>query len=620
MPMLKVSPRGGGARKASAPKKKKRAEKKAKRPRRAKKVRGMGLGSVLFVLATLTVAWGGLGARIAYLHSGKNAYLRHRVDFLRPMVDNVSAGRGRIFDRNEQLLALDLPVQQVNADPQMLASNKQVGAVALCLSRTLGLPLEEVVKRLDQPKRRGVTVYPFAEPEQVARLKEELTAKELRGVSYQPGFKRMYPGGTLACHVVGFANREGVGGAGVEQACNGLLSPHYGLLKSIKDGKQKEIFTRRNIDVEAGDGADVYLTLDQNVQYFAEKALAAAVEEYEALAGWVIVEEVRTGAILGMASWPAYDPAKFNTAEEGSRKNRAVSFNYEPGSIFKVGVVAAALDAGIISTNDLFDCEMGHWTYKGRRLNDFHPYGVLDVAGILAKSSNVGSAKIAVMLGEERLHRYLEAYGFGRKTGVGLPDEETGILYSLANWRKHGIDITRIAIGHSVSVTALQMVNFLCCIGNDGYLMKPFLVRKVVDRNGEVLEEREPEVAGRPLRERTAEQMRAMLATVTGPEGTAKKASLAGYSVAGKTGTAEKIENGHYAKSKNYTSFMGLVPAERPEIGIIVVLDEPHKNRTAGQCAAPFFAEVAKPVVKYLDILPTGADDIVEYEQVVWED
>ena len=619
MPMLEVPRRGAGARKGASATKKARGEKK-KRPPRPKKVRGMGLGSVLFVLVSLTLAWGALGARIAYLHSGKDEYLRHRVDFLRPMVDNVSAGRGRIFDRNDQLLALDLPVQQVNADPQMLASNKQVGAVAICLSQVLDLPLADVVKRLDQPKRRGVTVYGQAEPEQVERLKAALKEKELRGVSYRPGFKRTYPGGTLACHVVGFANREGVGGAGVELACNGLLAPHYGLLKSIKDGKQKEIFTRRNIDVEAGDGADVHLTIDQTVQYFAEKALAAAVEEYEALGGWVIVEEVRTGAILGMASWPAYDPAKFNTAEEGARKNRAVSYNYEPGSIFKVGVVAAALNEGIISTNDLFDCEMGHWVYKGKRLNDFHPYGVLDVAGILAKSSNVGSAKIAVMLGEERLHRYLEAYGFGKKTGVGLPEEETGILYSLPNWRKYGIDITRVAIGHSVSATALQMVNFLCCIGNDGYLMKPYLVERVVDRNGEVLVERGPEVAGRPLRERTAAQMREMLATVTGPEGTAKKASLKGYSVAGKTGTAEKLENGHYAKSKNVASFMGLVPAERPEVGIIVVLDEPHKNRTAGQCAAPFFAKVAEPVVKYLDILPTGAGDIVEYEQVAWED
>lgn len=568
-------------------------------------------------VAFLLLLWCGLIGRTAYLHLGPNTRLRERVETLRTMSTTIKASRGRITDRNGQLLAQDAALTCVEVNPSLLCSNGQVQAAAHCLAWALGMPAAETAKKIDKPERRGMPVYHYADTGQVAHLTSAATAMKIEpgSFAFKPEPRRSYPAGTLACHVVGFANREGVGGAGIEQACDSLLKPHDGLLFGIRDGTGRELFTRRSIRVEAGNGADVELTLDQNVQYFAEKGLAWAIEEFEAEAGWVVVEEVKTGAILGMASWPAYDPLAYNEVDAEARLNRAVGVNYEPGSIFKVGVVAAALNEGLISTNDQFDCEMGLWTYKGRPLHDFHPFGILDVTGILSHSSNVGAAKIAVMLGEERLHRYLSAYGFGRATGCGLPGEETGILYSLPNWRKHGIDITRVAMGHSVAVTALQMVNFLCCIGNDGYLMKPYIVARVCGSDGEVLRETVPAVANRPLSERTARQMRQMMSAVTGPDGTAKKAKIPGYAIAGKTGTAEKLVGGHYVKNKNVASFMGLVPAENPEIGIIVVLDAPRKNRTAGQCAAPFFAKVAEPVAHYLDIPPEDASPVVEWHE-----
>jgi len=566
-------------------------------------------------VAFLLVLWAVLAGRTAYLHLGPNTRLRARVERLRTMSTTIKASRGRITDRNGQLLAQDAALTCVEVNPSLLCSNAQVRTAAQCLAWALGMPEKETAEKIDKPERRGMPVYHYADTGQVSRLKAAAAAMKIEpgSFAFKPEPRRSYPAGTLACHVVGFANREGVGGAGIEQSCDSLLKPHDGLLFGIRDGTGRELITRRSIRVEAGNGADVELTLDQTVQYFAEKALAAAVGEYEAEAGWVVVEDVKTGAILGMASWPAYDPLAYNEADAQTRLNRAVGVNYEPGSIFKVGVVAAALNEGLISTNDQFDCEMGLWMYKGRPLHDFHPFGVLDVTGILSHSSNVGAAKIAVMLGEARLHRYLSAYGFGRATGCGLPGEETGILHSLPNWRKHGIDITRVAMGHSVAVTALQMVNFLCCIGNDGYLMKPYIVAKVRDARGGVLRETVPSVAGRPLSERTARQMRQMMSAVTGPEGTAKKAKIPGYAIAGKTGTAEKLEGGRYVRNKNVASFMGLLPADRPEIGIIVVLDAPRKNRTAGQCAAPFFAAVAEPIAHYLDIPPEDASPVIEW-------
>lgn len=569
----------------------------------------------ILIGACLLLAWFGLAGRVAYLHLGPNVHLHARVNALRDFTDDVSARRGRILDRNGQLLALDVPVTRIDANPSLLASNNAVGRMAYGLAQALDRPLNEVLRSLDHTNRLGVTVMHYATTDLVQRVQAMTNRLALDGLAFHPESVRSYPGGSLACHVVGFANREGIGSAGVEQQYDSYLRPHSGLLGGLKDGSRREIRTRRTIEVEQLDGADVTLTLDQNVQYFAESALAAAITNYDAEGGWVIVEEVKTGAILAMASWPPYDPNAYSEASPHERLNQAIGATYEPGSIFKVGVVAAALDAGLVATNDLFDCENGLWMHNGRALHDFHPYGILDVTGIIAKSSNVGAAKIAVLLGEPRLYKYLTSYGFGRRAAVGLPGEEGGILY--ADWRKHGIDITRIAMGHSVAITALQMVTFLCCIGNDGYLMHPYLLKSVTTPDGQVLLSGAPETIGRPLTERTARQMRNMLTAVTGPEGTAKKANIPGYVVGGKTGTAEKLEHGHYVKSKNMASFMGLVPADNPVVGIIVTLDAPRRNRTAGQCAAPFFASVAAPVAHYLDIPTSDASDTVAYNRIL---
>ena len=332
----------------------------------------------------------------------------------------------------------------------------------------------------------------------------------------------------------------------------------------------------------------IQLTVDQNIQKYVEQALESAMTNFHPRAAWAIVEDVRTGAILAMASLPSSEP------------NLAAGMAFEPGSIFKVGVIAAALNEGLIATNDLFDCENGSWSYGGKPVRDFHPYGVLYVTGILRKSSNIGAAKIAVKLGPKDLHRYLKSCGFGQPTGLEVSGEMAGLLNSPSKWSK--VSLVRVAMGHEVSVTALQMLNLLCCIGNDGVLMKPHIVQKVAGKDGVFLLENKPEAIAQPINAQTAAQMRAMLTEVTREGGTGTRGAVTGYNVAGKTGTAEKIVDGHYSESENIASFMGLLPAERPEIGVIVVLDNPQPLRTGSVSAAPVFAQIAAAVARYLDI------------------
>ncbi len=576
--------------------------------------RGYIWRTTLVVVALLAV-WAGLAVRLGYLHLGPNETLRERVRQMRSVEQEILVGRGRILDRNGQLLALDLPVKNIIVEPKVVLSNGQARAVSAQLARVLELPYEQVFARVNKPGD------PY---EPVARLvREEVAEKvmrlQLKGVYPEPLTTRYYPHASLGCHLLGFSNAEGVGSAGLEQRWDALLKGRPGLRQSERDGVRREMVLRRTLQIEPQEGADVHLTLDLNVQYFVEKALDAAMTNLQAEAAWAIVQDVRTGAILAMASRPAYDLNAYSKTAPETRLNRAVGVNFEPGSIFKIGVVAAALNEGLVATNDVFDCENGMWFYAGRPLKDFHPYGDLDVTGILRKSSNIGAAKIAVLLGEERLHRYLSAYGLGRLTGIEVPGEETGILNPWRKWAK--IDVTRVAMGHSVAVTALQMLNVLCCIGNDGFLMKSHVVRKVVDVDGVVLQENKPEALARPITERTAALMRRMLAEVTGADGTGKRAAVAGYTVAGKTGSAEKIVAGRYVKNANVSSFMGMLPAERPEIGIIVVLDNPTDPatglRTGGITAAPVFAQIAEPVARYLDVRPLDAAEMVYYRKIL---
>jgi len=558
-------------------------------------------GRTRAVALVIAAVFTGLGVRLAFLHLKPAASTLSRIETGRHLEVETRGPRGRILDRNGNILAVDISARHLYVDQKFLFEAGDIQRTCKAVSQTLGMSWEETWKLLDGTKQY-VPIRRYLREKAI----EPLQALRLKGLIFEEVPIRNYPKGVLGAHLIGFANHEGVGSAGIEQKVNSYLQGSAGLRISQKDGRRREIYSRRTVDIEPEPGADIYLTIDQQVQYFAEKALDELVEKYEPKGAWAIVQNVRTGEILAMASWPTFDPNRFGSAPAEWIRNRAIGYTYEPGSVMKAMVIASALDAGVVGAQDVFDCENGRWMYGGKALHDSHGEGLLTVADILKKSSNIGSAKIALRMGNERLYQGLRDFGFGARTGLDLPGEEGGILWNPKRWSK--ISATRLAMGHEVNVTGMQMVSALSAIANDGIRMRPLLIQKVLDADGETIVEPLPEEIGRPIRPETAKEMCRLLARVTQPGGTGTKAALQGYLVAGKTGTAQKWnkEEGGYYKNKYIASFAGFLPAENPAISIMVVADDPQGAHYGGTVCAPAFKTIADQTVRYLRISPQG--------------
>jgi cell division protein FtsI (penicillin-binding protein 3) len=541
----------------------------------------------------------GLGSRLAFLHLGPNEGVTRRFE------KKLSAGRGIIFDRRgtENMLALTLATKDVCVDPCVVVSNHCVPRVACELADILGLPTDRIAVAINVPSNRYSRIKRFVHPDTVDRIRE----LKLPGVFFEDTLARVYPHGSLMCHVLGFVNYEGQGSAGVELAMDSFLRGCPGLLESRLNARRQEVYMWRGRYIPALEGSDVHLTLDQNIQYVVERALDAAVREHKAKGAWAIVQKVRTGEILAMSSRPIYDLNEFRTSSSAQRMNRAIGYAYEPGSTLKVVTIAAALNEGVVETNTVIHCEFGEWRHGGKILHDFHPYGDLTVADGLKKSSNILTAKVALRLSRQRFHEYLCAFGLGRPTGVDLPGEQDGILRPCGKWS--GISATRIAIGQGVAVTAMQMLNVVSAIANDGFLMRPYVVQEVRSQGGRILFRNQPRIVGRPISYETATTMRSLLQRVTEKGGTGRRACIPGYAVAGKTGTAQKPAAGGYSSSNYMASFVGFVPATDPEIAVIVVVDEPQPVHVGGVVAAPVFSLVAGETMRYLDAV-SSADEV----------
>jgi cell division protein FtsI (penicillin-binding protein 3) len=376
------------------------------------------------------------------------------------------------------------------------------------------------------------------------------------------------------------------------------------VIEGHRDAKGREVYLQRVKCVPGEEGHSIQLTLDQNIQHIVEKELKKVVEKYTPKGAWCIVEDVHNGEILAMASMPGYDLNEFRTASDLVKLNRAISYVYEPGSTMKAASFAAALNERLVTPNTMFSCEGGAWLYKGRILHDCHDYGIISVADGLKKSSNILTAKLSLMLGKVRLYRYLHDFGIGSKMGIDLPGEESGIFHPVSKWS--GLSPTRIAIGQGVAVTALQMLGVYCTIANDGYLMKPHVIKRIEDCQGNVTYEAKPQVLSRVIRPETARTMCRLLSRVTEEHGTGTRARIKGYKVAGKTGTAQKPVRGGYSSTAYMSSFVGFFPADNPEIGIIVVVDEPRKAHYGGVVAAPAFSAIGESVARYLGIHTDG--------------
>ncbi|MDF7825729.1 penicillin-binding protein 2 [Pontiellaceae bacterium B12227] len=590
-------------------------------------------GRIIVLVVVVILVFIGIACRLTMLHLRPAQWVLTPIEQGRMYETKPMGSRGRIVDRNGEILAMDLAAYHVYVDPKYISEHGDAATVSKYLSTEFRIPEYEIKEKLEKTERQYERIKKFVPGHQLKRFKRrafgvEYTPAELvngvetniylRGVGLEEAPIRNYPKGPLMAHVVGFANQEGIGSAGVEQRMDEYLRGKEGHRVSKKDGRRREIYSARTVDIEAVDGATVMLTLDQQLQYVAEKTVEKTCRDFNAKAAWAIVQHVRTGEILAMASFPTYDLNRYAKAPPEWRRNRAISFNYEPGSTMKAAVIASALDNEVVKEEDIFDCENGYWVYGGKSLRDSHGEKEISVAEIIKVSSNIGTAKIALEMGNQMVYDSLKKFNFGNRLGIGIPGEEGGIFYSPKHWSK--ISITRIGMGHEIGVTALQIVSMMSAIAYNGVQMKPLLIKKVVSTDGTLVEENMPEELGRPLSPSAARRMQKLLAAVVMEEGgTGSKARLEGYTVAGKTGTAQKIrpkEEGGGYYSKNFTSsFVGFLPVENPEIAIVVVADDPGEYTESGRkikyyggtVCGPAFKEIAEFAVRYLRIAPEGS-------------
>lgn len=602
---------------------------------------------LLLLAILLGAAFAGLGYRLVDLQVLRHDELRAKAAQNTEREIFREPRRGDILDAKGNLLATSVFVKTVCADP-VLVGNRQP-EVARTLAPFLQMSESDLYQRLLPRLRRnakgetitnryvvlkrkvtvetwekiqaGMAKLAFGVDEKSLRPSQRKFFSDLRtkAIFADPldDQQRVYPNQTLAAHVLGFVgmNERELDGArlietsgkeGIELALNAKLGGVRGWRVTETDSRRRELVALRDQDVEARDGFNVVLTIDSVIQHIVESALADALEQHSPISISGIVVRPRTGEILAMATLPAFDPNSPGSAPPDARRNRVIADVIEPGSTFKIVVVSGALNERLVSLTDAFDCEHGHFAFAGRVLHDHESYGVLTVQNIITKSSNIGAAKIGIRLGQNRLYDYILDFGFGAKSGIPLPGEVGGILHPTKDWSK--VSIAQIPMGHGVAVTRLQMAMAMAAIANRGVLMRPMLVDHLEDRNGNVVARYSPQRVRQVISEPAAKLTVAALKTVVSPEGTAPKAALEHYSVAGKTGTAQKAGVGGYLPGKYISSFMGFFPADNPELCISIVLDEPKKGYYGGQIAAPIFKQVAERAANYLNIRPDLKD------------
>jgi cell division protein FtsI (penicillin-binding protein 3) len=506
--------------------------------------------------------------------------------------------RGVIYDRNQEELAVSLDTESVWARPLTITTPIQTGQA---LADALGLSVDEVIKRLKQEKS-FVWVARRVSPERAQAVR----ALELNGVGLMTEPRRFYPYTTLACHVLGFAGLDARGLEGVEAQYDHLLKGQPHKVASLRDALGRTIQLTPAAFSGPPEGHQLILTLDKSLQYQVEKILSAAVARYNALGGMAVVIAPRTGEILALASVPVFNPNVFGRYPKETYRNRVITDTFEPGSTFKMFVAAAGLISGKVTPDSRFFCENGEWTIGGRVIHDTHSYGQLSLSEIVKFSSNIGAAKVGQVVGGEALHHTFQAFGFGKESAVDLPGESRGILRPYRNWRP--VDLANICFGQGVAVTGLQLTQAVAAIANGGLLMKPFLVRGVVDQNGRLAQENLPQEAGRVMTPAQAKALTDMLALVTQPGGTGTQARVDPYLVAGKTGTAQKLDpEGGYSDTDYMSSFVGFLPADDPKAAILVTLDSPRGQHYGGVVAGPAWASIARAALDSLGVHPAGS-------------
>ncbi len=426
---------------------------------------------------------------------------------------------------------------------------------------------------------------------------EAIKKLNIKGLGFVKETKRIYPNSYLASHIIGFSGMDNVGLEGVERDFNRYLAGTSGWAIFLRDARLKKLDIWEKMILPV-DGLDLVLTIDEVIQYIAERELDKAFKNFHAKGASIVVMDPHTGRILAMASRPNYDLNSHSGVSKDSIRNRAICDLFEPGSVFKIVTASAALEEKKVTEEDTFFCENGSYKVAGRILHDHMPHGLLTFRQVIEESSNIGTVKVAQILGPDTIYRYLKAFGFGSKLGIDLSGEISGMIKPVRQWSK--TSITAIPIGQEVGVTVLQLASAISVIANGGQLMKPYIIDSVRDSQGQIIKQNKPTLIRKVISVDTAMRIKKILTGVV-EEGTGKLAKVSGFSAAGKTGTAQKLEaNGSYSHNKFVASFIGFSPAEDPLLAIVVTVDEPHPVYFGGVVAAPVFQKVAGDAIRYL--------------------
>jgi len=530
---------------------------------------------------------GALLLRSYHLHIEENNRVKKLATNQYQALLPVAAKRGAIYDRNGKELAMDVRVASVAVHPQQI---KDKEAASKMIAEMIEMPLAKVQEKLNSTKKFEWLArrIPFENG-------EKLQKQKITGVVVSAEYKRFYPGKELAGHLLGAVGFDAKALSGLEIALDSYLKSVPSSQVAEKDAKGRLITPLLNTEVYH----DVYLTIDQNIQFMAEKYLRENGEKYHAKSGFALVTDPHTGEILAMANYPSFNPNSYSDYPQESWKNHAIIDSYEPGSTFKAVVAASALNTGTVKSTDKFDCEGGAYKIGKHTIHDHGGHGIMTVSDIIKVSSNIGVTKIAQKIGKDAFYETISGLGFGRKVGIGLPGEEQGILRNPKNWS--AIDQSNIAFGQGLTVTGLQMAMAYSTFANGGNKMKPLLVSRIINSEGQEIVAHDPELERSVINKDASKSLTHMLESVVEEGGTGTLASLDGYPIAGKTGTAQKVDpkTKKYAPGKFVSSFIGYVPATSPEFVIYVVYDTPQPLYYGGVVATPVFKNIAKEALAY---------------------
>jgi cell division protein FtsI (penicillin-binding protein 3) len=540
---------------------------------------------VVWVLAAVWMAV--VIGRLSYLQLFSYSEYLAKAQRQQQRIFEISPMRGPIYDRKGRELAVSLPMDSVFGDPAEITDVEMVGRL---LSRVLDVPaddLEEKIREAKSPVRLARKLSP--------EIVQRITDMNLKGVFFQKENRRVYPQRELAASVLGYVDVDEKGIGGIEYSLDKQIRGRPGKMMVMSDGRRRWY---DRTESAADPGASVSLTIDETIQYIAEKELGRAIADTHAKAGTVVVQDPSSGELLAVANWPVFDPNDAGGYAPEARIDRAVASAYEPGSTFKVLTLTGAIENGVATPNDLVDCQMGQIMVAGRLIHDWKKFGVLSVREILEHSSDVGAIKVALRLGGPRFYDTIRAFGIGQPTGIELPGENRGLLRPLENWSASSIG--SLAMGQEVSVTPVQIVSAISAVANGGTLYRPHIVREI--DGGEPGALRPIPAPQQATDGKTAATVREMMEGVV-LEGTGKPARLDGYTAAGKSGTAQKIDpaTGRYSKTQYNSSFVGFAPVNNPVISILVVLDSPVGPHHGGEVGGPVFKRVAEQVLAYRD-------------------